>query len=79
MALGSGADSAARQALRARFLRGSVRLLILHSALQGPVYGWSLQKALRAWGAPISTGALYPILNTLERGGWLQRYPTAPT
>jgi DNA-binding PadR family transcriptional regulator len=61
-----------RQELRTRFLRALERPIILHSAMQSPVYGWALRKTLQAWGSYIGAGRLYPLLNALEREGLLQ-------
>jgi PadR family transcriptional regulator, regulatory protein PadR len=64
------------QEVRARLLRALVTPFVLHRALQGPVYGWTLRKTLLTWGCPISAGSLYPLLNAFERDGLLRGYPT---
>ena len=53
------------------FLQGIVRLFVLQQAGKGPVYGVSLNKALRALGYNISPGSLYPLLHSLEKKGLL--------
>jgi DNA-binding PadR family transcriptional regulator len=42
-------------------------LFVLQQAGKGPVYGVSLNKALRNLGYDISPGSLYPLLHSLER------------
>lgn len=61
-----------KDSLQRDFLHGLVSLFILHRAGQGPVYGGSLSKALRAVGYQISPGSLYPLLHGLERGHLLR-------
>lgn len=46
---------------------------ILHHAGRKPVYGQWMIEELRRHGYSISPGTLYPILNRLERAGWLRR------
>jgi PadR family transcriptional regulator PadR len=53
------------------FWQGVVRLVILHQASVGPVYGGRLSKYLREQGYPISPGSLYPLLHLLEKEGLL--------
>lgn len=44
---------------------------ILHHADEGPVHGQWIIHELRRHGYDISPGTLYPLLNRLERRGWL--------
>ena len=46
---------------------------ILHHAAEGPVYGQWMMAELRRHGYEISPGTLYPLLQRMERYGWLQR------
>ena len=45
---------------------------ILHHADQGPVHGRWLMGELREHGYEISPGTLYPLLDRMERRGWLK-------
>ena len=49
-----------------------VKLVVLHQASLGPVYGGRLSKYLRNQGYEISPGSLYPLLHTLEKANLLQ-------
>ncbi|MHB9075462.1 MAG: PadR family transcriptional regulator [Desulfobaccales bacterium] len=53
------------------FWQGVVRLVVLHQASQGPIYGGKLSKFLREQGYAISPGSLYPLLHLLEKAGFL--------
>ena len=53
------------------FWQGIVRLVVLHQASQGPIYGGKLSKFLREQGYAISPGSLYPLLHLLEKAGFL--------
>lgn len=46
---------------------------ILHHAGDGPVYGQWIISELRRHGYEISPGTLYPLLQRMERHGWLKR------
>jgi DNA-binding PadR family transcriptional regulator len=46
---------------------------ILHHAAEGPVYGQWMISELRRHGYEISPGTLYPLLQRMERHGWLKR------
>jgi PadR family transcriptional regulator PadR len=48
-----------------------VRLVVLHQASLGPIYGGRLSKFLRGQGYTISPGSLYPLLHLLEKAGFL--------
>lgn len=49
-----------------------VKLILLHQASVGPIYGGKLSKYLRNRGYEISSGSLYPLLHSLERADLLQ-------
>jgi PadR family transcriptional regulator PadR len=53
------------------FWQGIVRLVVLHQTSQGPIYGGKLSKFLREQGYAISPGILYPLLQLLEKAGFL--------
>jgi PadR family transcriptional regulator len=53
------------------FWQGMVRLVVLHKASLGPIYGGRLSKILREQGYNISPGSLYPLLHLLEKAGYL--------
>ncbi|MGD0226156.1 MAG: PadR family transcriptional regulator [Terriglobia bacterium] len=46
---------------------------ILHHAAEGPLYGQWMMSELRRHGYEISPGTLYPLLQRMERHGWLKR------
>ena len=48
------------------------KLHILHHATRGPVYGLWLLEELAGHGHRLSPGTLYPILERMERNGWLR-------
>lgn len=48
------------------------KLHILHHAERGPVYGLWLLGELGEHGHRLSPGTLYPILERMERNGWLR-------
>jgi DNA-binding PadR family transcriptional regulator len=54
------------------FLRGAVRLHILHHAAQGEVHGAWMAKELAHHGYHISPGSLYPTLHKMEIEGLLR-------
>ncbi len=45
---------------------------ILHRAGKAPVHGQWISAELRSHGYEISPGTLYPLLNRMERWGWLR-------
>lgn len=53
------------------FLRGAVRLHVLHHAALGAVSGAWITEELRHHGHEISPGTLYPLLHNLEDQGLL--------
>lgn len=54
-------------------LLGFWKVHILHHAGEGPVYGQWMMSELRHHGYDISPGTLYPLLQRMERHGWLER------
>lgn len=53
------------------FIRGAVRLHVLHHAADGGVYGAWLTEELTRHGYKISPGTLYPALHRMETEGLL--------
>lgn len=60
------------QALTREILLSFWKVHILHHAAEGPVYGQWIITELRRHGYDISPGTLYPLLQRMERHGWLQ-------
>lgn len=56
------------------FLRGAVRLHILHHASQGEVHGAWMAEELAGHGYRISPGSLYPTLHKMEADGLLRSH-----
>jgi DNA-binding PadR family transcriptional regulator len=54
------------------FLRGAVRLHILHHAANGEVHGSLMAEELARHGYPISSGSLYPTLHKMENEGLIR-------
>ncbi len=54
------------------FLRGAVRLHILHHASRGGVHGAWMAKELAQHGYRISPGSLYPTLHKMENEGLIR-------
>jgi DNA-binding PadR family transcriptional regulator len=54
------------------FLRGAVRLHILHHAAQGEIHGSWMAEELAHHGYRISPGSLYPTLHKMESEGLLR-------
>jgi DNA-binding PadR family transcriptional regulator len=54
------------------FLRGAVRLHILHHAAHGSVHGAWMAEELAHHGYKISPGSLYPTLHKMEAEGLLR-------
>jgi DNA-binding PadR family transcriptional regulator len=50
---------------------GMIRLHVLHHAAEGPIFGLAIIEELRHHGYQISAGTMYPILQGLERKGYL--------
>ncbi|MBW1682899.1 MAG: helix-turn-helix transcriptional regulator [Deltaproteobacteria bacterium] len=53
-------------------LLGFWKVHILHHASEGPVVGQWMLNELQQHGYRISPGTLYPLLNRMERHGWLR-------
>lgn len=53
------------------FLRGAVRLHLLHHAAEAPVHGAWMAAELARHGYDISPGTLYPTLHRMEEEGLL--------
>src|SRR5437879_13611017 len=51
---------------------GLIRLHVLHHAVQGPIFGLGMIEELARHGYRISAGSLYPLLQGLERKGYLR-------
>lgn len=60
-------------ALNREVLLSFWKVHILHHASEGPVHGQWILNELRHHGYDISPGTLYPLLNRMERLGWLKR------
>lgn len=53
------------------FLLGIIRIHVLHHAVYEPVFGLDLIRELATHGYQLSPGTIYPILNALEKHGFL--------
>lgn len=53
---------------------GLIRLHILHHAVEAPIFGLGMQEELARHGYRISPGTLYPLLNGLEKKGYLRSW-----
>lgn len=53
------------------FLRGAMRMHVLHHAAEGPVHGAWMADELSRHGYTISPGTLYPTLHRMEAEGLL--------
>jgi DNA-binding PadR family transcriptional regulator len=51
---------------------GLIRIHVLHHAVAGPVFGLGMIEELARHGYRISPGSLYPMLQGLEKKGYLQ-------
>lgn len=58
--------------LTREILLGFWKVHILHHAAEHPIIGQWVLSELREHGYDISPGTLYPLLNRLERNGWLR-------
>jgi PadR family transcriptional regulator PadR len=54
------------------FYSGLVRLHILHHAVEGPIFGFGIIEELTRHGYRLSPGALYPLLHSMEKMGYLR-------
>ncbi len=59
-------------ALQREVLLSFWKVHILHHASEAPVHGQWILTELRRHGYEISPGTLYPLLNRMERLGWLR-------
>lgn len=57
------------------FLRGAVRLYVLHHAAVGEIHGAWMSAELARHGYQISPGTLYPTLHKMEAEGLLRSTP----
>jgi DNA-binding PadR family transcriptional regulator len=64
-------DPAENKTLFREILLGFWKIHILHHAAEGPVVGQWMLKELRHHGYDVSPGTLYPLLQRMERHGWL--------
>jgi DNA-binding PadR family transcriptional regulator len=51
---------------------GLIRLHLLHHAVHEPIFGLGMIHELARHGYRLSAGTLYPILHSLEEGGYLK-------
>ena len=51
---------------------GLIRLHVLHHAAEGPIFGLGMIEELACHGYRISPGSLYPLLQGLEKKGYLK-------
>ena len=51
---------------------GLIRLHVLHHAVEGPIFGLGMIEELARHGYRISAGSLYPLLQGLEKKGYLR-------
>jgi PadR family transcriptional regulator PadR len=60
------------KAVNREILLGFWKVHILHHAGEEPIHGQWILTELRRHGYEISPGTLYPLLNRMERLGWLK-------
>ena len=63
------------KAVSREILLGFWKAHILHHAEEGPLHGHWMLAELREHGYHISPGTLYPLLQRMERLGWLKSTP----
>src|SRR5271166_5580091 len=51
---------------------GLMRLHVLHHAVEGPIFGLGMMEELARHGYRISAGSMYPLLQGLEKKGYLR-------
>ena len=56
---------------------GLIRLHVLHHAVEGPIFGLGMIEELGRHGYRISPGTLYPLLQGLEKKGYLEATSSA--
>jgi DNA-binding PadR family transcriptional regulator len=61
-----------RKILNREILLSFWKVHILHHAAKGPIVGQWMIEELREHGYDVSPGTLYPMLNRMERNGWLK-------
>jgi DNA-binding PadR family transcriptional regulator len=54
------------------FFVGFIRVHLLYHASRGKIFGFDMIKELARHGYQVSPGTLYPILHSLENGGYLK-------
>jgi PadR family transcriptional regulator len=55
-----------------KLFSGLIRLHVLYHACKGPVFGLDMIRELRRHGYELSAGTLYPLLHSMEKGGYLR-------
>jgi PadR family transcriptional regulator PadR len=55
-----------------RLFSGLIRLHVLYHASKEPVFGLEMIRELRRHGYELSAGTLYPLLHSMEKGGYLR-------
>ena len=61
-----------RKLVQREILLGFWKVHILHHAAGGPLVGQWMLHELREHGYDVSPGTLYPVLQRMERNGWLR-------
>lgn len=61
-----------RKLIQREILLGFWKVHILHHAAEGPLVGQWMLGELREHGYEVSPGTLYPVLQRMERNGWLR-------
>lgn len=51
---------------------GLVRLHVLHHAAEEPIFGLGIIRELGRHGYRLGSGTIYPLLQSMERRGWLR-------
>jgi PadR family transcriptional regulator, regulatory protein PadR len=51
---------------------GLIRLHVLHHSVKGPIFGLGMIEELARHGYRISPGSMYPLLQALEKKGYLR-------
>jgi PadR family transcriptional regulator, regulatory protein PadR len=63
-----------RKTVQREILLGFWKVHILHHAAEGPLVGQWMLHELREHGYHVSPGTLYPVLQRMERNGWLRSH-----
>lgn len=53
---------------------GFMKVHILYHASKDPIYGVWMMRELESHGYAVSPGTLYPVLNSMEKEGFLSQY-----